>query len=126
MHKSRAWFIPAYITNYKEGHEPDLEDVTLFTLVDTDTASEYIPVFDNSQHCDQMIGEINAGKRDKSICIYAFPSLSDIEKRVRKDFGRPVQLIVHTSDGVQEVSQEEQPTDEDTYDPFGSNEENDQ
>lgn len=107
MHEGRTWFIPAFIPNYKEGHEPDVDDVILFTQVDPDGHNEFIPVFDNSSYCDHYIGTLNAGKRDKALCIYAFRTLSDLEKRVRSDFGREVQLIIHASDSPDGDEEEE-------------------
>lgn len=108
MHEGRTWFVPAFIANYKEGYEPDVEDVILFTQVDPDDNSEFIPVFDNSSHCDHYIGSLNGGKRDKALCIYAFQTLSDLEKRVRTDFNREVQLIVHASNAPDGNGQEEE------------------
>ena len=97
MHEGRTWFIPAFLSNYKEGYEPLVEDILLFTQEDS-LGNDYIPVFDNSSHCDLYIAHINAGNRDKSVCIFAFSSLSDLENRVRKDFKNEVKLIIHTTD----------------------------
>jgi len=107
LHSDRTWYILAYINNYQEDVEPGVEDIILFTVIDPETTSEYIPVFDSSDMCNEYINDLSAeGKRDKSICIYGFQTLSDIEKRVRADFGRPVQLIVTATDEQQSEDEE--------------------
>jgi len=103
------WYIPAYISNYNEEIDPQPEDIILFTLTNPGTDKEFIPVYNNPEECNDYIKELNSlGKKDKAICIYAFQSLAELEKRIRNDFGRPILLIMHETekkekDTVQQV-----------------------
>jgi hypothetical protein len=95
---NKPWYIPAFIPEERRNREPVAEDVVLFTIVEPGTGHEYIPVFDEYSGCDEYLLGISPTKKDGSFAIYAFGSLSEIDKRVRQDFGRKVDLIVYSTE----------------------------
>lgn len=95
-----TWYIPAYIANLREGHDPRIEDIVLFIAVDVVTMRESIPVFDDFNDCDKYLDSISPGKRDKCLAIFAFHSMTDIDERVIKAFGKSVPLDITSSQNL--------------------------
>lgn len=95
-----TWYVPAYIANLREGHNPRSEDIVLFTDTDVVTMRESVFVFDLFNDCDTYLDSISPGKRDKCLAIFAFHSIEEINERVFKSFGRSIPLdITRISDG---------------------------